>query len=110
NSDSLEDQWVKKQLQNAIEEHVSRWAGQMNQLEDARHLIEQKLPGIEQLTRQVLKETNTVYGFDVELGSIPFPAKMYGNQLYPAGKYESLLITLGAGEGQNWWCVLFPPL
>jgi stage II sporulation protein R len=50
------------------------------------------------------------YGSQVEMGLIPFPTKLYGNRLYPAGDYEGLLITLGAGQGENWWCVLFPPL
>lgn len=39
-----------------------------------------------------------------------FPTKLYGNLVYPAGVYDALLITLGEGKGENWWCVLFPPL
>ena len=46
----------------------------------------------------------------VDFGQVPFPTKLYGNQVYPAGNYEALRITIGKGEGENWWCVLFPPL
>ncbi|KAA2302408.1 stage II sporulation protein R, partial [Clostridioides difficile] len=50
------------------------------------------------------------YEYQVELGSVPFPTKLYGGTVYPAGDYEAVRITLGEGKGQNWWCVLFPPL
>ena len=39
-----------------------------------------------------------------------FPVRKYGNVVYPQGDYESLLVTIGSGQGQNWWCVMFPPL
>src|SRR5699024_12254209 len=42
--------------------------------------------------------------------NIAFPAKLYGSYLYPPGEYEAILITIGEGQGENWWCVLFPPL
>ncbi|WKB35588.1 stage II sporulation protein R [Terrilactibacillus sp. S3-3] len=48
--------------------------------------------------------------FTVKLGEADFPTKMYGGYVYPAGKYQALVITLGSGQGANWWCVLFPPL
>ena len=50
------------------------------------------------------------YEYQVELGSVPFPTKLYGGTVYPAGDYEAVRIILGEGKGQNWWCVLFPPL
>ena len=42
--------------------------------------------------------------------NVKFPTKVYGNFIYPAGEYEAVLITIGEGEGANWWCVLFPPM
>src|SRR5699024_8886693 len=42
--------------------------------------------------------------------NVPFPLKTYGPYIYPEGDYEAILITLGEGNGENWWCVLFPPL
>lgn len=44
------------------------------------------------------------------MGSFPFPTKMYGDITLPAGTYEALRVVVGEGEGQNWWCVMFPPL
>ena len=47
---------------------------------------------------------------NVKFGKVQFPTKLYGQFLYPAGEYQAILITLGSGEGANWWCVLYPPL
>jgi stage II sporulation protein R len=58
----------------------------------------------------VLQRNHFNYSFQAELESTPFPTKMFGERVYPAAEYEALLITLGEAQGQNWWCVLFPPL
>lgn len=57
-----------------------------------------------------MKEKGAHQSVSVQFNKISFPTKLYGNMVYPAGKYEAILITLGNGEGANWWCVLFPPL
>ena len=46
----------------------------------------------------------------LRLGQEDYPARVYGGFTLPAGRYESLRVVLGPGEGQNWWCVVFPPL
>ena len=58
----------------------------------------------------MIKNENYNLGYNVSFGSHYFPEKQYKGVTYDAGMYESLLITLGKGEGNNWWCVLFPPL
>ena len=61
--------------------------------------------------KSTIDEQGTENDYSVEYGkNITFPAKLYGSFLYPAGEYEAILITLGEGNGSNWWCVLFPPL
>ena len=79
-------------------------------LDEARELIETNLDVIEDAAREVLAEEGVSYGASAELGVRFIPQKTYGDVTFPAGNYEALNITLGEGEGQNWWCVLFPPL
>ena len=50
------------------------------------------------------------YTANVNLTNSTFPTKTYGNYSFPAGNYESLKVTIGEGSGENWWCVMFPPL
>ena len=58
-----------------------------------------------------LKREGSKDSFQVKFSkNVKFPTKVYGNFIYPAGEYEAVLITIGEGEGANWWCVLFPPM
>ncbi|XEC95302.1 stage II sporulation protein R [Paenibacillus tarimensis] len=110
NSDSPQDQAVKRHVRDAIVEEMAGWAEGPQTIEQARMTIQSKLQVIEAIIANELESRGFKYGYDVELGVVPFPTKMYGSKVYPAGDYEALRVTLGKGAGQNWWCVLFPPL
>lgn len=113
NSDSEFDQSVKREIRDKVVEQVNTWVASLEDpqsLKQARAKIKKHLTDIETLVGAELEARNQTYSYKVELGVVPFPTKMYGDQVYPAGNYEALRITLGKGEGQNWWCVLFPPL
>jgi len=110
NSDSPADQAVKRHVRDAVVADMERYADQSHTIEEARRTIASRLPAIEELVRQELAKRGFNYAVKAKLGTVPFPTKMYGGTVYPAGDYEALRITLGAGAGQNWWCVLFPPL
>lgn len=110
NSDHPRDQWLKQEVRDGVIREVSEWLADVDSLERAEEELQQSLPQIEQVVQQVLSKRGADYPFSVEYGSILFPAKLYGQEYYPAGEYQGLLITLGAGQGDNWWCVLFPPL
>lgn len=110
NSDSPMDQLVKRQIRDAIVEQMNRWVKEPQGIEAARATVRDHLPELSELVGRQLKSYGFTYSYKVELGQVPFPTKMYGDKVYPAGMYEALRVTLGAGAGQNWWCVLFPPL
>ncbi len=109
-SDSVEDQWVKRQVQRAVADEIRGWGLAVDSLEAARVRIADRLPELERRVNELLEHYYYTYRSQVELGQVQFPAKVYNKDVYPAGEYEALLITLGAGQGENWWCVLFPPL
>ncbi|MED1441305.1 stage II sporulation protein R [Aeribacillus composti] len=110
NSDSPEDQALKRNVRNAVNEAINQWVQDLTSIEEARKIIRAKIPEIKDIVQSVLKQENSSQSFTVEFKKIQFPTKLYGNFLYPAGNYEAILITLGEGKGANWWCVLFPPL
>jgi stage II sporulation protein R len=109
-SDSLEDQWIKRKIRDAILEETSRWMAGTQDIGQAREAMRDHLPDIRERVGDMLRKYGFAYGYTVELGAVPFPIKWYGGRLYPAGEYEALRIILGDGKGSNWWCVLFPPL
>lgn len=113
NSDGTGDQLVKRQIRDSVVEQINQWVAGLEDpqsLEQARALIRSHLPELNDLVGGELKQRGIDYSYKVELGTVPFPTKMYGGRVYPAGEYEAVRVTLGAGKGQNWWCVLFPPL
>ncbi|MFC5466456.1 stage II sporulation protein R [Lederbergia graminis] len=110
NSDSDEDQAVKRAVRDAVNAEITKWVEELTSLEDARDIITSNLDEVEKIAQQELDKRGITYSVNVEFGDVQFPTKLYGQFLYPAGIYEAILITLGDGSGANWWCVLFPPL
>lgn len=110
NSDSAEDQALKRLVRDEVNKEITKWVSELTSKEEAREVIQDGLPEIEKIAEKVVAEQNSDQDVKVEFGQVEFPTKLYGEFLYPAGKYEAILITLGEGTGANWWCVLFPPL
>ncbi|MBX5467617.1 MAG: stage II sporulation protein R [Firmicutes bacterium] len=67
-------------------------------------------PRLAQEAQAALAEAGLAYGATVAVGTAAFPAKAYGPWIFPAGPYAAVVVTLGAGEGQNWWCLIYPAL
>jgi stage II sporulation protein R len=110
NSDAPRDQWLKRKIRDDVVDYMEQLTGEMDSLETARKLIVSRLPDIKRRAEAIARAYGFTYSVDVDYGYIPFPTKMYGNRVYPAGEYEAVRISLGSGTGANWWCVLFPPL
>jgi stage II sporulation protein R len=110
NSDTPQDQQLKRQVRDRVIESVKGWAGEAKNLSEARIVIHNHLPELQKIVDQTIKEKGFTYPAHVELRPTDFPTKMYGTQVFPAGQYEAVRITIGNAEGKNWWCVLFPPL
>lgn len=110
NSDSDIDQNLKLKVRDAIVEEVGYLFSDNTNKETARREIEANIDDIECIAQKVVTEAGFDYDVSVTMGSADFPTKVYGNVTLPAGTYEALKVVIGSGNGQNWWCVLFPPL
>ena len=110
NSDSTYDQQVKLDVSFEVQNEIYNLLKDKNNINDARTTIKNNIPKIENAVEKVLSEKNYVSTFKVNFGYNYFPEKEYKGVKYKEGDYESVLVTLGEGKGQNWWCVLFPPL
>jgi stage II sporulation protein R len=104
NSDSLNDQNTKLKIKEELITNIMPEITNINNLNESRSAIKSSIPNIE----NILNKYNVNY--NINFGNNYFPAKEYNGLQYPAGNYESLVITLGNGLGKNWWCVLYPPL
>ena len=110
NSNSLVDQDMKLRVMEYLQTYLSPLLVDVSSIEDARDIINDKLGEINDSVGEILKDNNYDMGYSVNFGDNYFPNKEYKGVKYKAGEYESLVVTLGTGGGDNWWCVLFPPL
>lgn len=110
NSNSDYDQTVKNNVKEEIQDYVYNLLKDTKDINEARKIINSNLNSISLLTSKNLESQNYNLPFKINFGLNYFPKKEYKGIKYKEGYYESLLITLGSGKGDNWWCVLFPPL
>lgn len=110
NSDSVEDQSLKLKVRDEVVKTVTPAVENCKTQEEAIDAIERILPEIEAAATRVVREDGYDYCVSVLLGEEYYPTKTYESCAFPEGKYVSLRVLIGEGEGQNWWCCLFPPL
>ena len=110
NSDTEYDQNIKLKVKTEVEKEMFRLLKNTKGIEEARTVINDNLDIIDSKIGSLLLKENYKLGYDINFGYNYFPEKEFNGVTYEEGMYESLLITLGKGEGENWWCVLFPPL
>ena len=107
NSDSAHDQQIKLRVRDAILEKTQPL---LQGADDPRGALEAHLDEIAQAAQTCLSELGEDAPVRVRLGKELFPTREYETFALPAGVYESLRVTIGEGEGHNWWCVIFPSL
>lgn len=109
NSDTVEDQALKLKVRDAVIEYMEK-QDDLNSAGEAREYLSENLNRLEKIAEGVIASEGYDYSARADLGVRYIPEKAYGGNTFPAGNYEALNITIGRGEGENWWCVLFPPL
>ena len=110
NSDSQLDQNIKLAVRNEVINYLAPVLKNSKSLSESYIILEENLSEIENISNNVLKKYNTNYRAKASLLKKSFPTKSYGSITLPAGKYDALCIDLGVANGENWWCVMFPPL
>ena len=109
-SDSQADQTVKLKVRDAVIDALQETVTQLPDVDSAKAYLNEQLPYLQEVAQNVLTEAGMDDSVSVSLGQESFPTRHYDTFSLPAGVYESLKITIGEGEGKNWWCVVFPSL
>lgn len=104
NSNSINDLYEKKKLKEEIKNEIYKMISMANTTMEADIIIRDNLDEIKELISSKTSDFTINYGLNY------FPRKEYKGVIYPDGDYQAIVITLGAGLGDNWWCVLYPPL
>lgn len=109
NSDSADDQKLKLKVRDAVIAYMDDH-DELSTVGETRRHIKGNLDTLEAIAGGVIAAEGYDYDATADLGIRYIPEKSYGDMTFPAGNYEALNITIGEGDGANWWCVVFPPL
>ena len=109
-SNTPSDQRLKAEVRYAVLATLGPGIAHASSAVSATRYVQQRLSQIAQVSRSVVRHADSDEAVQVSLGPAPFPAKALGALRFPPGTYPALVVTLGAGQGHNWWTVLFPPL
>lgn len=110
NSNSDEDQNLKYIVRDKVIEYMSSISQNASSKEEVIKIAKANLDKIQAIATQTIRDNGYTYSVNVEVGNFSFPSKRYGDITLPPGYYDALRIKIGKAEGQNWWCVMFPPL
>ena len=110
NSDREEDQELKLKVRDVILEEVSESCVDVSDIEEAKKKINNEIPNIEAVAERYIRELGYNYDVSIDFDHEIYATREYEDFSFPAGKYLSLQVKIGAAEGKNWWCVLFPPM
>ncbi len=110
NSDSPLDQSVKLSVRDAVLAAMQPALTAAPGKAEARELLMQNAEALQSAAESALHSRGADYSARLYYGDAEFPDRQYGQRFYPAGEYEALRVVLGEGGGENWWCVMFPPL
>lgn len=110
NSDSAEDQNLKYLVRDALIDYMNSVSKNSNSKDEAISIAYQHKSDFYKIAKKVINDNGYDYNVNISIGNFAFPTKNYGDISLPAGYYDALKVEIGNASGQNWWCVMFPPL
>lgn len=110
NSDSVEDQNLKYKVRDNVIDYMNTICANITTKSEAIEIANEHSDEFYKIAKQTIIDNGYSYDVTVNIGNFDFPTKQYGDISLPAGSYDALRIEIGDAAGQNWWCVMFPPL
>ena len=110
NSDSEEDQALKLTVRDALLAEARVILADVTTRSEAEAVLADSLETLTQTAQAVVARAGYDYPVRITLGAEDYPTRRYENLAFPAGEYLSMRVLIGDAAGENWWCVLFPPL
>ncbi len=110
NSNGVSDQAVKYEVRDEVVEYLTPIVAESGSLAEAERKILPRLKEVAAVANETLEAAGCFYGAAADIRTENFPTRVYDGCEFPAGEYRALILTLGEGAGDNWWCVVYPPL
>lgn len=110
NSDTIEDQTLKLKVRDALMEKTAELTRNCSNMAEAEKVFDENIALLTGIVEETVREAGYDYSVDLTLEKEYYTERQYGSFRLPSGRYNSLKVSIGQSQGQNWWCVLFPPL
>ncbi len=110
NSDAPDDQSLKYKVRDNVLSYMNNLCLNTTTKEEAIKIARSHQDEFYEIAKQTIIDNGYDYEVNIKIGIFDFPTKQYGDISFPAGSYDALKIEIGEAKGQNWWCVMFPPL
>ena len=110
NSDSTEDQNLKYMVRDNLLKYMNEICKNCSSKDEAIKIVKENKNTFKQIAIDTITSNGYSYDVNINIGNFEFPTKTYGDISLPAGYYDALRVEIGEAKGQNWWCVMFPPL
>ncbi|MBO7149862.1 MAG: stage II sporulation protein R [Clostridia bacterium] len=110
NSNISSDQQIKYIVKDKIVAYLTPFIAECDTKEKAENMLQNNLFGIEQVAKTTLRQNGFDYSVKASVKREEFPTRVYDGVCLESGFYDALIIELGSGKGDNWWCVVYPPL
>lgn len=110
NSNSEEDQAVKLAVRDCITDYLENKLANCSTKDEAQSVLCEQSSSLIEIANKALSDNGFCYQASLRMGNEYFPERTYDGYTFPSGNYDALIINLGSGSGENWWCVAFPPL
>lgn len=110
NSNTEEDQNLKYIVRDNLIQYMNELCTNCSSKEEIIEIAEQHIDDFKNIAENTIRSEGFTYNVTVEIGNFEFPTKVYGDISFPSGYYDALKVKIGESSGQNWWCVMFPPL
>ena len=110
NSDSNEDQNLKYLVRDKLLDYMNSLCMNCISKKDVIKIATEHQNDFKTIVDETIKSQGFSYSSNINIGNFEFPTKSYGDIIFPNGYYDALKVEIGNSAGQNWWCVMFPPL
>ncbi|MBQ3234615.1 MAG: stage II sporulation protein R [Clostridia bacterium] len=110
NSNGEQDQSVKYRVKSAMVEYLTPFIAECSTKEQAMKMLDAQVENLQELSNKTLKSNGFDYKSKVSVRKEKFPTRVYGDFTLEEGIYDAIIVELGEGKGDNWWCVVYPPL
>lgn len=110
NSNSEEDQGIKLKVRDNIINYITPLIADCENSKEVQNVLKNNSRNIERIADNVLSENGYDYASNAGIKNEYFPSRSYSGKIFEAGYYDALIVNLGTGKGDNWWCVAYPPL